>query len=143
MTCWAGTRPRRRELLSQFIDAHERGDAALAVSIAARDLRITMPPHPYLYEGRDTIAPLLGDAMAMGEWHLVATSANRMPTAASYLRVPGDTVFRAFKLDVLRIRDGAIAEITTFGPELFGAFGLPAAPLERRGSPDVGRLRRR
>ena len=115
-----------RALLDQFIAAHEAGDAALAVSIAARDLRITMPPNPYLYEGRDTIAPLLGRAMGMGEWHLVATSANRMPTAASYFRAPGDTLFRAFKLDVLRIRDGAIAEITTFGPGLFAAFGLPA-----------------
>ena len=51
--------------------------------------------------------------------------ANRMPTAASYLRQPGDTIHRAFKFDVLRIQDGRIAEITTFGAELFPAFGLP------------------
>ena len=48
-----------------------------------------------------------------------------MPTAASYLRQPGDTEFRAFKFDVLRVEDGRIAEITTFGPELFPVFGLP------------------
>jgi len=36
--------PEERALLEQFIDAHERGDAALAVSIASQDLRITMPP---------------------------------------------------------------------------------------------------
>jgi hypothetical protein len=48
-----------------------------------------------------------------------------MPTAASYLRKPGDTQFRAFKFDVLRIKAGVIAEITTFGPKLFPAFGLP------------------
>lgn len=29
------------------------------------------------------------------------------------------------KLDVLRVEDGAIAEITTFGADLFPAFGLP------------------
>ena len=34
-----------RELLNQFIDAHERCDAAAAVAIAARDIRVTMPPH--------------------------------------------------------------------------------------------------
>jgi RNA polymerase sigma-70 factor (ECF subfamily) len=50
--------------------------------------------------------------------------ANRMPTAASYLRRPGDAQFRAFKLDVLRIEEGTIAEITTFGTALFAAFGL-------------------
>ncbi len=116
---------RERELLSQFIAAHERGDVALAVALAAADLRVTMPPLPYLYEGARQIEPLLGQAIGMGEWRLVPTSANRMPTAASYLRRPGDTVFRAFKFDVLRISDGRIAEITTFRPELFPAFGLP------------------
>ena len=60
-----------------------------------------------------------------GDWRLVPTRANRMPTAASYLRRPGDSEFRAFKFDVLRIEDGAIAEITTFGAGLFPAFGLP------------------
>ena len=49
-----------------------------------------------------------------------------MPTAASYLRRPGDTTFRAFKFDVLRIVDGKIAEITTFGSSLFPSFGLPS-----------------
>jgi RNA polymerase sigma-70 factor (ECF subfamily) len=124
---WTAAEPnaRERELLERFIDAHERCDAAAAVAISAHDIRITMPPHPYLYDGLDAIAPLLDQALRVGDWRLVATRANRMPTAASYLRRPGDTEFRAFKFDVLRIRDGLIAEITTFGPELFEAFGLP------------------
>ena len=33
-------------------------------------------------------------------------------------------MYRAFKSDVLRIVDGRIAEITTFGPSLFPVFGL-------------------
>jgi RNA polymerase sigma-70 factor (TIGR02960 family) len=124
---WSAGEPsaEERALLEQFIDAHERGDAALAVSIAAQDLRITMPPAPYLFEGLDTIAPLLRNALREGEWRLLPTFANRMPTAASYLRQEGDTKFRAFKFDVLRIEHGRIAEITTFGPALFAAFGLP------------------
>jgi len=127
---WSPATPsdEERELLARFIDAHERGDAAAAVAIVSDDVRITMPPHPFLYEGRDAMAPLLEQAFAepsMGDWRLVPTSANRMPTAASYLRQPGDTVYRAFKFDVLRIVDGAIAEITTFDAHLFPAFGLP------------------
>ena len=124
---WSAGEPsdEERALLARFIDAHERGDAALAVSIASEDLRITMPPYPYLYEGLETIAPLLERALSEGEWRLVPTLANRMPTAASYLRQPGDTQYRAFKFDVLRIENGLIAEITTFGPSLFPAFGLP------------------
>jgi hypothetical protein len=49
-----------------------------------------------------------------------------MPAAASYLRAPGDSEFRAFKLDVMRISGGVFAEITTFGADLFPYFGLPA-----------------
>ena len=48
-----------------------------------------------------------------------------MPTAAGYLRQAGDTEFRAFKLDVLRMEGGRIAEVTTFDATLFSAFGLP------------------
>ena len=66
-------------------------------------------------------------ALGEGDWLLLPTWANRMPTAASYLRQPGDTAYRAFKFDVLRIEKGVIAEITTFGPALFPAFGL--API--------------
>jgi RNA polymerase sigma-70 factor (ECF subfamily) len=116
--------PDEQELLERFIDAHERCDGAAAVAIAAEDLRITMPPYPYLYEGIASIAPLLDRALAEGDWRLLPVWANRMPAAASYLRRPGDAEFRAFKFDVLRVENGRIAEITTLGPSLFPAFGL-------------------
>ena len=116
-----------RELLARFIDAHERCDAAAALSAASEDLRITMPPAAMCFDGRDVVAPLLARAFGPdrdGDWRLLPTMANRMPAAASYLRRPGDTRFRAFKFDLLRIEEDRIAEITTFGPELFSAFGL-------------------
>ena len=119
-----------RDLLDQFIAAHERLDAAALARIAAAQIRITMPPHPWLYEGPDGIAPLLVRAFGPerdGDWRLLPAAANRMPAAASYLRRPGDTVFRPFKLDVLRVEDDVVAEITTFGPAPFPALGLPAA----------------
>jgi RNA polymerase sigma-70 factor (ECF subfamily) len=124
---WSAGEPndQERALLARFIEAHERGDAALAVSISAEDLRITMPPNPFLFDGIESIGPLLATALREGEWRLVPTLANRMPTAASYRLAPGDTVWRAFKFDVIRVREGKIAEITTFGIELFPAFGLP------------------
>src|SRR6185436_15049808 len=45
-TDWSAGEPNEAEraLLASFIEAHERGDAALAISIASKDLRITMPP---------------------------------------------------------------------------------------------------
>jgi RNA polymerase sigma-70 factor (TIGR02960 family) len=124
---WPAAAPTAQEkvLLQRFIDAHEACDAAAAVAISAQDLRITMPPNPFWFEGVEEIVPALDRARHEGEWRLVPTQANRMPTAASYLRRPGDSEFRAFKFDVLRIEAGVIAEITTFGPALFPAFGLP------------------
>ncbi len=129
-TDWPAAAPtaEERALLERFIDAHERCDAVAALAIAAPDLRITMPPDSMRFDGLDAIRPLLERAFGEdrdGDWRLVPTQANRMPTAASYLRRPGDSVFRAFKFDVLRIEDGAIAEITTFGAGLFPAFDLP------------------
>jgi RNA polymerase sigma-70 factor (TIGR02960 family) len=128
---WSAGEPSaaERELLGQFIAAHERMDAEAALAIAARDIRVTMPPLPYCFDGREQLRPLLADAAAMGEWRLVPVRANRMPAAASYLRRPGDSQFRAFKLDVLRAGAGLIAEITTFNTALFPAFGLaPTLP---------------
>jgi RNA polymerase sigma-70 factor (TIGR02960 family) len=115
-----------RALLAGFIDAHERADAEAAVALMRQDIRITMPPHPFLYDGLEAIQPLLDKGLtAHGEWRLVPTSANRLPAAANYLRAPGDTEFRAFKIDVLRCEGDRIAEITTFNATLFEAFGLP------------------
>jgi RNA polymerase sigma-70 factor (ECF subfamily) len=127
---WSAGSPsaQERELLERFIDAHERCDAAAAIAIAAQDIRIAMPPDGLCFQGLEAIKPLLERAFGDdrdGDWRLVPTRANRMPTAASYLRRPGDSHFRAFKFDVLRIEGGAIAEITTFGARLFPTFGLP------------------
>jgi RNA polymerase sigma-70 factor (ECF subfamily) len=126
---WAAAEPsaEERELLAKFIDAHERMDATAAMAISAQDIRITMPPDMMRFDGLDMIAPLLERAFGPkrdGDWRLVPTMANRMPTAASYLRRPADPIFRAFKFDVLRVENGKIAEITTFGRVLFPAFGL-------------------
>jgi RNA polymerase sigma-70 factor (ECF subfamily) len=121
----AATSAEEQALLRGFIETHERGDAAAALALVREDIRVTMPPNPWCYDGVDALAPLLAQAFeGMGDWRLVATRANRQPAAASYLRAPGDTAFRALKLDVLRIEGGLIAEITTFGSELFAAFGL-------------------
>jgi RNA polymerase sigma-70 factor (ECF subfamily) len=62
---------------------------------------------------------------AFGDWRLVPAWANRRPAAISYLRRAGDTEYRAFKLDVLRVQDGLIGEITTFDARMHAAFGGP------------------
>jgi RNA polymerase sigma-70 factor (TIGR02960 family) len=117
-----------KTLLQRFIETHQSGDRESVAAMIADDIRVTMPPMPMLYEGRDQIMALFERAATdprFNDWLLVPTRANRMPTAASYCRQTGDTVYRAFKFDVLRIENGVIAEITTFGASMFEAFGLP------------------
>jgi RNA polymerase sigma-70 factor (TIGR02960 family) len=128
---WSASEPSadERQLLAAFIDAHERCDAEAAVAAAATDIRVTMPPYPWVYDGLVAVRPLMEHGLGPdrdGDWRLLPTGVNRMPAAVSYLRRPGDTVYRAFKVDVLRIEDGRIVEITTLGPAaLLGPLGLP------------------
>jgi RNA polymerase sigma-70 factor (ECF subfamily) len=117
-----------RALLEQYMEAHARADASAVVALLGEEVRFTMPPQPTHYEGRLALTSLFNDAFGAegpGEFRLVPTMANRQLAAANYVRAPGDTVFRAMSLDVLRMEDGVIVEITTFEPHLFGAFGLP------------------
>jgi RNA polymerase sigma-70 factor (ECF subfamily) len=119
-----------RALLDRYMAAHERADAAAVVELLREDVRFTMPPQPTCYQGRAAVAAFFENAFGagrIGDFRLVPTRANRQPAAANYLRRPGDTLFRALSLDVLRIEGGRLVEITTFEPRLFPAFGLPAS----------------
>jgi RNA polymerase sigma-70 factor (ECF subfamily) len=120
--------PDEQALLARYIATHESGDVAEAVHLMREDIRVTMPPFPYLYEGIAAVSELMASGTGPngpGEWIVRPTSANRMPAGACYLREPGTERPRLFKFDVIRVVDGQIAEITTFGPQLAAAFGVP------------------
>jgi RNA polymerase sigma-70 factor, ECF subfamily len=134
-----------RAVLQRFMDALERADAAAFTELLREDARATMPPTPSWHDGREAIAAAVAQSVPqgapghVGRWRLVPFGVNMQPAAAAYLQRPGDSEYRAFALDVLRIEDGKLAEITAFlqpgvdtgdfrldfGWDLFGAFGLP------------------
>jgi RNA polymerase sigma-70 factor (TIGR02960 family) len=117
-----------RALLAAFIEAHQRQDPVASLAAIRDDVRVTMPPFPGLFVGKQAVAGLMAQAFdrsAFGDWKLLPTAANRMPAAASYLLRDGDDRYRPFKLDVLRTGGGLIAEMTTFEAKLFDRFGLP------------------
>jgi RNA polymerase sigma-70 factor (ECF subfamily) len=120
--------PAELELLRRYISAHEQPSHAAMAALAREDIRVTMPPLPFCYNGLASLDVLFERAFgseSMGHWRVLPTRANRMPAAACYLRRWDDTEFRAFKLDVIRCAGDRIAEITTFDATLFPAFGLP------------------
>jgi RNA polymerase sigma-70 factor, ECF subfamily len=124
----SGPSAEERELLRRYLDAHERTDADALAQLLREDARLTMPPLPSWYEGRDAIvtASRKGFDPEFGSVRSVVAGANLQPTLAHYLRRPGESEYRPLALDVLRIEGGLVAEITSFvSPELFEAFGLP------------------
>jgi RNA polymerase sigma-70 factor, ECF subfamily len=123
----------QRELVSRYIDAHERADIDALAALLREDVRLAMPPHPTWYDGREAILVAMRSAFdpQFGSLRAILSGANRQPAVAHYLRAPGETEYRALAIDVLRFEEGRVAEITSF-PEagLFAAFGLPPT-LER------------
>ncbi|GAA2423662.1 RNA polymerase subunit sigma-70 [Actinomadura vinacea] len=119
-----------RAVLRRYVEANELSDLTRLKELLREDARQTMPPHGLVYEGREAILELWGPALAgesaWGEWRSLPLWANRQPAVANYVRRVGEQRFAPVNIDVLAVRDGRIAEITTFDPRLLKAFGLPA-----------------
>jgi hypothetical protein len=90
-----------------------------------------MPLEPAVFAGRDAMVeawPAISvGPNALGQWLTLATAANPQQAVANYLRRRGEPTYQAFNLDVLRVRSGLVTEVTSFGPDLFPTFGLPAS----------------
>jgi RNA polymerase sigma-70 factor, ECF subfamily len=117
-----------REALQTFMDAWEAADADRMTALLRDDARWAMPPAPLWFQGRAAIERLyqLFPIDFQGRsYRTVPTAANRQPAAAAYLREANTSTYTLSALHVLRIEGGQIAEVTTFGPELCRAFGLP------------------
>jgi RNA polymerase sigma-70 factor (ECF subfamily) len=119
-----------REVLKSYIDAHERNDIDGLTSLLRDDLRFAMLPVP------GTVSTTAEDAVdgwvsaglfrrGYDDWRGVATTLNRMPAAALYLRTPGDPEHRLFTIAVLHIVDGEVAELTGFDATDKPWLGLP------------------
>ena len=120
-----------REVLRRYIDASERADLQSLAALLREDARFAMPPQPGTYVGRATLIELWRPAIvgpqAFGEFRIIPTGANRQLAAATYVRRAGHDRYRPLAIDVLRIEDGLVAEVTTFGRRWFPRFGLPSA----------------
>jgi RNA polymerase sigma-70 factor (ECF subfamily) len=113
-------------LVARYVEAWEAGDVDALVALLREDARMTMPPTPSWYEGREAVAVFLSRFFAeLGRGsRLLWTSANGQPAAAVYVRRDGD--YRPLALQVLTLRDDRIEAITGFTDSgLFRFFALP------------------
>ena len=124
-----GLTEHERRLVAAYVRAHQSLDIDGLGALLREDLRFAMPPQPGVWVGRDeTVKAWLDDGFGRGEyvdWKCRATTANSQPAVAMYLRHPGSSTYQALTMDVLRIENGLIAEITTFDSEVFDWFRLP------------------
>jgi RNA polymerase sigma-70 factor, ECF subfamily len=124
--------PQERQLATSFADAFERADWDQLIALLTEDAWVTMPPEPFEYQGRETIAAFLDHVTARrtegGITRLVATRANGQPAFGHYMAAPGDTMAAGRGLLVLTLDGDRISMITRFGgAELLSDFGLPAS----------------
>ncbi|MEV0675555.1 RNA polymerase subunit sigma-70 [Actinosynnema sp. NPDC050436] len=121
-----------RGVVRSYIDAHERNDLDGLTALLRDDLRFAMLP------GQGTVTTTARDAVdgwvsgglfqpGHDDWRGIATTANRMPAAALYLRSPDGPGHRLFAVAVLHVADGKIAELTGFGTAGRPWPGLPPA----------------
>jgi RNA polymerase sigma-70 factor (TIGR02960 family) len=77
-----------REVIDRFTDAFERGDVTTLVSMLTDDARLSMPPWPLGFRGREAAAALLTALVFRGgalRFRLVPVRANRQPVFACYV----------------------------------------------------------
>ena len=132
-TEWSATGSSAAELLllQKYIAAWDAADPAALAALMHEDIRITMPPYPFWFQGRRdaerAFAANLDPAgnAYRGTWRFLPTHLNRQPTLATYLRTPDDTLYHPFGFDIFRIEQALIAEMTAFEIKDFKRFGLP------------------
>jgi RNA polymerase sigma-70 factor (ECF subfamily) len=123
------------QLVARYVDAWEAADVDGLLALLREDARMTMPPTPSWYDGREAIGVFLSGFFAgLGRGsRLLVTRGNGQPAVAVYVR-DGEH-HSVLALQVVTIEDDRIAAITGFTePAVLRAFDLPEdlTPTQRR-----------
>jgi RNA polymerase sigma-70 factor (ECF subfamily) len=119
-------------LVARYMRAWEAADVDGLVALLREDARMTMPPTPSWYAGREAIgaffATFLASDLGLGS-RLVPTRANGQPALAVYARRRDVSAYDPVGIKVITVDEGGkIAAITGFTEAgLFRFFGLRMA----------------
>jgi len=118
------------ELVAKFTEAFANDDIDGVVALLTEDAKITMPPEPLEYEGREAIRGFLLNRIPRrrpeGTVRVVPTRANGQPAFGYYIRDPQCEIARCQGIFVLTVCNEGISAITRFGDTgLLPHFGLP------------------
>ena len=116
--------------MERYVTAWERNDVDAVVAMLADDAKMTMPPLPTWYRGREQVAIFLGGGPLAGatRWRLIPVRANGQLAFFAYAWDDKTQAFMPHAVNVLTLRGAQIYEITAFlAPDAFRGFDLPAA----------------
>lgn len=115
-TGFAGAGDGLREIVEGYMNPMARGDVEAVVAMLAEDAAWSMPPLGTWYRGHEALRAFLvmGPLSGRFDWRHVACTENGQPAIGAYTWQDDQGRYVPFALDVLTIRDGRIAEITSF-----------------------------
>lgn len=130
--------PAERRLIDRLTRAFESCDVDGVVALLADDVRLTMPPLPVEYLGREAVTRFQAAVFAQApSYRLVATRANGQPAFGVYLLDSRTSTWHATGLMVLTLAADRITALTRFDNSILARFGLPAhSPLEQPDAPE-------
>jgi len=121
-----------RALVAKFVRAYESGDADALVALLTADVRVSMPPMPLEYHGRDAVARFYARLIRQERTdELVPTRANGQPAFGTYLRAPTGGIRHGTGLVVLTLAGDQIGAVTRFDHSALAWFGLPRSLPDR------------
>lgn len=123
-----GLSEQEQTLVSAYVERLEKLDLEGLSELLRDDVRFAMPPQVGVWVGREAVFQTWVDGLSDADptgFRCLTTTANGQPAVAAYYRSLGSSTYEALAMDVLRVEGGLIAELLTFGPEMFERFGLP------------------
>lgn len=117
---------REERLVAEFVRAYQAGDIDALVELLTDDVRVSMPPIPFEYLGRDAAKGLFASLNRQGRtYDLLPTRANGQPAFAAYLRTPIDGARHGVGLIVITLTGDRICAAVRFEKGVLPWFGLP------------------
>jgi RNA polymerase sigma-70 factor (TIGR02960 family) len=118
--------PAEQALVAKFVHAYQSGDVDALVALLTDDVRVSMPPIPLEYLGRDAVTRFYASIIGQGRtYDFVPTRANGQLAFGTYLRAPTGGIRHGAGLLVLTLTGDQISAITRFDNSVLPSFGLP------------------
>jgi RNA polymerase sigma-70 factor (TIGR02960 family) len=118
--------PAEQALAAKFVHAYDSGDVDALVALFTADIRVSMPPIPLEYLGRDDVSRFYASFLRPRRYDLVPTRANGQPAFGVYVQAPTGDIRHGTGLYVLTLSGDRISAITRFDRSVLPRFGLPA-----------------